>query len=123
MTSPNRVTPGGRPYQTLRSNPDQAVPKVPDQCSEIIGMKYSQLSRKVCALLAATLILPALAYAGTDNGNGNGGQNNGNQNRHNKGDVPTLPDGGPGFALLATTFGAVLLYSWRQFSRARATQK
>ena len=76
--------------------------------------------RKVCALVAVSLILPALAYAGTDNGNGNGGQNNGNQNGHNKGDVPTVPDGGPGIVLLATTFGAVLLFSWRQSSRSKA---
>ena len=75
---------------------------------------------KVCALVAATAILPVLAYAGTDNGQGNGGQNNGNQNGHNKGGVPSVPDGGPGIALLATTIGAVLLYSWRPLSRAKA---
>ena len=46
------------------------------------SMKYPQLKSlvcKICALVAATLILPALAYAGTDNGKGNNGQNNLNQ--------------------------------------------
>jgi hypothetical protein len=44
--------------------------------------------RKVCALFTATLILPALAFAGTDHSIGNSGQNNGNQNGQNKGTHP-----------------------------------
>jgi hypothetical protein len=33
----------------------------------------------LCALAAVTLILPAMAYAGTDKGRGNDDQNNGEQ--------------------------------------------
>jgi hypothetical protein len=73
---------------------------------------------KLCALVAASLILPILTFAGTDNGNGNGGQNNGNQNGHNK--VATVPDAGPGIALLGATVGAVLLFSLRRSSRKSA---
>jgi hypothetical protein len=76
--------------------------------------------RKVCALVAASLILPALAHAGTDNGNGNGGQNNGNQNGKNK--IETVPDGGPGIVLLTATIGAVLLFSARRRLRAEANR-
>ena len=74
--------------------------------------------RKVCALVAATLILPALTYAGTDNGKGNNGQNNGNQNGHDK--IHSVPEGGPGIVLLITTVGAILLFSARRSSRAKA---
>jgi hypothetical protein len=70
--------------------------------------------RKVCALVAATLILPALTYAGTDNGKGN----NGNQNGHDK--IHSVPEGGPGIVLLITTVGAILLFSARRSSRAKA---
>ena len=78
---------------------------------------------KVCALVAATLVLPVLALAGTDNGKGNGGQNNGNQNGHNKGDspVPVVPEANAGWVFVPF-FGAVLLYSWRQFSRAKESR-
>ena len=39
-----------------------------------------EIRPKACVVLAATLILPVLANAGTDNGKGNDRQNNGNQN-------------------------------------------
>jgi hypothetical protein len=74
--------------------------------------------RKVCALVAASLILPALAHAGTDYGNGNGGQNNGKQNGKNK--IETVPDGGPGIVLLTATIGAILLFSTRRLLREKA---
>jgi hypothetical protein len=67
---------------------------------------------KVCALVAAALILPALAYAGGNNNN-QGGNNN------NQGGVHTVPEGGPGIVLLTTAIGAILLFSWRQSSRAK----
>jgi hypothetical protein len=73
--------------------------------------------RKACALLAATLILPMMAYAGTDNGKGNNGQNNGRQYGHDK-NVPVVPEVNPVWVLLPFT-GAVLLLSWRRFSGAR----
>jgi hypothetical protein len=76
--------------------------------------------RKICALVAASLILPALAYAGTDNGKGNNGINNGNQN----GKVPStsvrpVPEANAAWVLVPIV-GAVLLYSWRQLRRAKA---
>jgi hypothetical protein len=82
-------------------------------------MKYPRfLDRvgKVCVLLAATLILPVLAYAGTDNGKGNNGQNNGKQNGHDN--IPVVPEANAVWVLVPF-FGAVLLYSWRRLSRAK----
>jgi hypothetical protein len=75
---------------------------------------------KVCALVAAALILPALAYAGGNN-NDQGGNNQGgnNQGGNNQGGVHTVPEGGPGIVLLMTTFGAILLFSARRASRAK----
>jgi hypothetical protein len=67
-------------------------------------------------LLAATLILPILAYAGTDDGKGNNGKNNGKQYGHDK--IPVVPEVNPVWVLLPFS-GAVLLLSWRRFSRAK----
>ena len=67
---------------------------------------------KIGALLAATAVLPILAYAGTDNGNGNGGTNNGKQKGH------PVPEVNTAWVLLPLA-GAVLVYSWRRFSRTR----
>ena len=77
--------------------------------------------KKLCALVAATLILPALAFAGTDNGNGNNGQNNGNQNGKNKGDpsISSVPEANAGWVLVPF-MGAVLLFSSLQLSRLKA---
>ena len=79
---------------------------------------------KVCAVLAATLILPVLAYAGTDNGNGNNGQNNGNQNGKNKGgnpSIPVIPEANAGWVLIPF-LGLVLVFSARQFFPKKATK-
>jgi hypothetical protein len=65
--------------------------------------------RKICALVAATLILPVLAYAG----NNQGGNNN------NQGGVPVVPETNTGWVLLPF-FGAVLLFSARKLFRAKA---
>ena len=73
---------------------------------------------KLCALVTASVILPILAFAGTDPGNGNDGKNNGKQIGHDK--VVTVPDAGPGIALLAATVGIVLLFSVRRSSRKSA---
>jgi hypothetical protein len=72
---------------------------------------------KVCAIVAAALVLPVLAYAGRDNGKGNGGENPGKQN----GDPPVswTPEANAAWVLVPF-FGAVLLFSWRQFSRSKA---
>jgi hypothetical protein len=73
---------------------------------------------KVLALVAATLILPALALAGTDKGKGNDGQNNGNQ--YGKDSIPVVPEANTGWVLIPFV-GAVLFFSWRQFNRAKGT--
>jgi hypothetical protein len=87
-------------------------------------LKIHNRISKVCALAAATLILPVLAYAGHDNGKGNNGENNGkgdNGNGNDRGDkhIPVVPEANAGWVLIPF-FGAVLLYSWRQSSRSRA---
>jgi hypothetical protein len=76
--------------------------------------------RKACMILAATLILPALANAGTDNGNGNGGQNNGNQNGRNHAPVPVVPEANAVWVLVPF-LGAVLLFSARRLFRGKVT--
>jgi len=79
---------------------------------------------KVCALVAATLILPVLAFAGTDNGNGNGnnGQNKGNQYGKVKDPpVSAVPVANAGWVLIPF-FGIVLLFSARQLFRGKATE-
>jgi hypothetical protein len=68
---------------------------------------------KVFALLAAALALPLVAYLGSQNGNGNSGHNN-NENHESHGKIPSVPDNGPGIALLAASIGAVLVLSARQ---------
>jgi hypothetical protein len=76
--------------------------------------------RKICALVAASLILPALAYAGTDNGKGNNGQNNGNQyGKVQSTSVRPLPEANAAWVLVPIV-GAVLLFSWRRLTRAKA---
>jgi hypothetical protein len=73
---------------------------------------------KIFALLAAAVTLPLLAYtvkAGTDKGKGNGGENHGNQNGHH---LPVVPEVNTVWVLMPVA-GAVLLLSWRRFSRAK----
>jgi len=68
--------------------------------------------RKTCALAAATLIVPAMAFAGTDKGKGNDGDDNGKQK--GRGDVHSVPEGGPGVILFIATVGAILLFTTRR---------
>ena len=87
-------------------------------------MKFSQFHnnvRKACALVAVTLILPALAHAGSDNGKGNGGQNNGNQKGRDRGGVPVVPEANAGWVLVPF-FGAVLFFSARHLFRGKVTE-
>jgi hypothetical protein len=80
--------------------------------------------RKIFALAAATLILPALTHAGTDNGiKGNDGQNNGNQNGKDKGDATVTSTPEPNTAIVLIPFlGAVLvvgsIHLWRRQKNA-----
>jgi hypothetical protein len=91
----------------------------------LADMFYPGVLKRVCrpcAIVAVALILPALAYAGTDDGKGNNGQNNGQQNGHHHHkdpkDPPAVPEVNPIWLLLPIS-GAVMLLSWRQISRPR----
>ena len=75
--------------------------------------------RKFAALVAAILIVPALAFAGQDNGRGNNGQNNGKGKGRTDAPIPVVPEANTGWVLIPFV-GAVLLFSWRQFCRAKA---
>jgi hypothetical protein len=87
-------------------------------------MKHNKMRcNLVSALAAATLILPALAQAGTDNGKGNGGQNNGNQYGKDKGDATVTSTPEPNTAIVLIPFlGAVLvvgsMHLWRRRKNA-----
>ena len=87
-------------------------------CSSLAQFHLQKNVPKLWALVAVTLILPALAYAGTDHGKGNDGQYNGKQN--GRGKMYTVPEGGPGIVLLTATVGAVLLFSTRRLRREKA---
>jgi hypothetical protein len=92
---------------------------------KVLLMKYLQLRNhihKIFAVVAASLILPGLALAGTDHGKGNDGQNNGNQNGKTKnGDpsVSSVPEANPGIVLIPFV-GVVLLVSSLQLLRHKA---
>jgi hypothetical protein len=74
--------------------------------------------RKIFALVAATLILPALAYANHDSEKGNKGDHDTDKDRDRH--ISTVPEGGPGMVLLITTVGAILLFSARRSSREKS---
>ena len=121
--------------------------KVENKYSVLVWMKYLKLHNgigRVCTLIAATLILPVLAYADQDSGKGNHrwGDNDEHKwvdrddtdrdsDRHiavRCGDhdtdrdpgrqIASVPEGGPGMPLLITTVGAILLFSARPWSTA-----
>lgn len=71
---------------------------------------------KICAIFATTLILPVLAYADHQDGNSQGDDNN---SQGHKDQIPVVPEANPAWVLVPFV-GAVLLYSWRQLSRAKA---
>ena len=70
------------------------------------------------ALVAATLILPVLAFGkgkGDDNDRGKGGGGGG------KSHIPVVPETNPGWVLVPF-FGVVLLFSARKHLRGRVTE-
>jgi hypothetical protein len=69
---------------------------------------------KVCALTAATLIVPSLAFASHDKDNDDKGKE---KDRDPK-TIPVVPEANAGWVLIPFV-GALLLFSWRQFSRAK----
>ena len=86
-------------------------------------MKFPRLQNhvlKIFAVVTASLILPGLALAGTDNGKGNDGQNNGNQNGKDPG-VSSVPEANPVIVLIPFV-GAVLLVSSLQLLRRHRMQ-
>ena len=87
------------------------------------------LFRKVCALVAASLILPALAYADRDNDRVNHGRAD-NDEHQGKGDdnerrgnprISAVPEANAGWVLVPF-FGAVLLFSARHLFRGKVTE-
>jgi hypothetical protein len=75
---------------------------------------------KCCALVAATLVLPALAYADRDHD-----RDSSRDSDEHRGDdrdrdchIPIVPEANAGWVLIPFV-GAVLLFSWRRFSRAK----
>ena len=85
--------------------------------------------RKVYALVAASLILPALAYAHRDNDKGNDGRgdndqhhgNGDNNERHGNPRISAVPEANAGWVLVPF-FGAVLLFSARNLFRGKVTE-
>jgi hypothetical protein len=85
-------------------------------------MKDIQLQNvlaKVAALVAASVVLPLVAYLGFSGQNNN--QNGQSQNRNGQGCVPVVPEANPVWVLVPI-FGAVVLLSSRQLC-ARANRK
>ena len=83
---------------------------------------------KVCALVTASMILPALAYADHDSGKwskGDKGRTPMEQHDTDKGldkGIPAVPETNAGWVLVPF-FGAALLFSARELFRPRAAQK
>src|ERR1700676_2867430 len=75
-------------------------------------MKYNKTRcNLMSAFVAAALLIPAIAQAGTDHGNGNGGENNGNQYGKDKGDATVTSTPEPNTAIVLIPFlGAVLVH-------------
>ena len=91
----------------------------------MISPEFINSVGKVCALLVITLLIPGLAFAGHDNGKGNEGEKD-NKGDNGKGDdrerehIPVVPEANAGWVLIPF-FGAVLLFSARQFLRPAKT--
>jgi hypothetical protein len=90
---------------------------------------YPQLHRlrKVCALAAASLILPALAYADRDNDRGNHWRGDNDEHHGSGGErqgdprISAVPEANAGWVLVPF-MGAVLLFSARKLFREKATE-
>ena len=79
---------------------------------------------KVCTLVAATLVLPALAYADRDHDRDQGRDHDRDTHEQRGRDrnwddhITVVPEANAGWVLLPFV-GAVLLFSWRRFARAK----
>ena len=88
---------------------DIEVPNEYSYLDKMMSHRFHNQIGKACALAAATLILPVLAHAQTA------------PTTSTTSTVrPRVPEGGPGAALLITTFGTMLLLSARLSSRKKA---
>ena len=114
----------------------------------MIYPKVHNRIRKICALLAASLVLPVLAYADHDDAKRSKGDNDDrsshrdeqrsgdkqyayDRDEHSWGekdttrdrakDVPVVPEANAGWVLVPF-FGAVLLFSARQLFRAKESR-
>ncbi len=77
---------------------------------------------RVCTLVAASLILPALVYADHDNGNvGEHHWRGDNDEHHEDPRISAVPEANTGIVLIPYV-GAILLFSVRQLFRAKATE-
>jgi len=84
-------------------------------------MKFSRLQNHVLkffAVVTASLMLPGLALAGTDNGKGNDGNQNG-KTKNGDPSVSSVPEANPVIVLIPFV-GAVLLVSSLQLLRRRS---
>lgn len=92
-----------------------------------VFMKFQNLPRSesrvrnLCIVIATSIALPALAYAKNDKDTG---RDKGDKGEHKgKGsDIPVVPEANAGWVLVPF-FGAVLLFSTRQFLRTKADQR
>ena len=84
-----------------------------------VHLQHQHHLPKIVALVAASIVLPLVAYLGFAGQNNN--QNGQGQNRNGQGNVPVVPEANPVWVLVPL-FGAVLLLSSRQL-RARAERK
>ena len=75
---------------------------------------------RICALVAASLILPALAYADRDNDKDNRGRGD-NDERHGNPRISAVPEANAGWVLVPF-FGAILLFSARHLFRGKVTE-
>jgi hypothetical protein len=80
--------------------------------------------RKMSALTAAALVLPALAFAGHDNDKNSDRGNHGrgdNDDRHGDPHISAVPEANAGWVLIPF-IGAVLLFSARKLFREKAIE-
>jgi hypothetical protein len=89
---------------------DIEVPNEYSYFDKMMSHRFHNQIGKACALAAATLILPVLAYA----------QIAPTTSTTSTVRRASVPEGGPGAVLLITTFGAILLLSARLSSRKKA---
>ncbi len=90
----------------------------------IVFPRLKSRVRTLSALVAASIVLPALAYAGHDNDKNSDRGKDGrgdNDERHSEPHVSAVPEANAGWVLIPF-FGAVLLFSARNLFRGKVTE-